>query len=77
LRYRNKDGSVSPSHLSAAVAALSPGGFRGRRVEIPPEAFPKVKEALYNAYLELGCAEEGGENPIRNQGLILAHQNRF
>ena len=58
LRYRNKDGSVSPSHLSAAVAALSPGGFRGRRVEIPPEAFPKVKEALYNAYLELGCAEE-------------------
>jgi len=58
LRYRNPDGSVSPSHLAGAVAALSPGGFRGRRVEIPPEDLPEVKKKLLHAHREIGTPED-------------------
>ncbi len=58
LRYRNPDGSVSPSHLAGAVAALSPGGFRGKRVEIPPEHLPEVKKKLLEAYKEIGTPED-------------------
>lgn len=57
LRYRNPDGSVSPSHLAGAVAALSPGGFRGKRVEIPSKDLPQVKKKLLEAYKELGITE--------------------
>ena len=58
LRYRNSDCSVSPSHLSGAVAALSPGGFRGKRVEIPVEDLPEVKNKLLDAYREIGTPED-------------------
>lgn len=58
LRYRNPDGSVSSTHLAGAVAALSPGGFRGKRVEIPPADLPEVKSRLLEAYRELGTPEE-------------------
>ncbi|RKY69843.1 MAG: hypothetical protein DRQ24_10255 [Candidatus Latescibacterota bacterium] len=58
LRYRNPDGSVDVNHLSAAVAALSPGGFRGRRVRIPPEHLPEVKKKLLEAYKEIGTPED-------------------
>lgn len=58
LRYRNPDGTVSPTHLAAAVAALSPGGFRGKRVEIPPEHLAEVKRKLYEAYKEIGTPED-------------------
>jgi len=58
LRYRNPDGSVSPSHLAGAVAALSPGGFRGKKVNIPEKDLPKVKETLLNAYFEIGTPEK-------------------
>lgn len=58
LRYRNRDGSPSASYLAKAVAALSPGGYRGRRVEIPDEHMPRVKTNLRAAYTELGKSEE-------------------
>ncbi|RKX62366.1 MAG: hypothetical protein DRP41_07380 [Thermodesulfobacteriota bacterium] len=58
LRYRNPDGSVSPSHLAGAVAALSPGGFRGKKVNIPEKDLPKVKETLLSAYFEIGTPEK-------------------
>jgi len=49
LRYRNPDGTVNEKHLYAALASLSPGGFRGRRVEIPEEDLSRVKEKLRQA----------------------------
>jgi len=58
LRYRNPDGSVSPNHLAGAVAALSPGGFRGKRVEIPLADLPRTKKKLLEAYREIGTPEE-------------------
>jgi hypothetical protein len=54
LRYRNPDGTPDAHHLAAAVAAISPGGHRGRRVSIPAEALPAVKATLRNAYEALG-----------------------
>jgi len=58
LPYRKADGTPDEAHLRAAVAALSPGGHRGRRVEIPPEASPHVKARLQAAYQELGYTED-------------------
>lgn len=66
LRYRNPDGTVSPSHLAGAVAALSPGGFRGRRVDIPLSALPKVKNRLLTAYREIGTPEDQIPPGIKN-----------
>jgi hypothetical protein len=54
LPYRKPDGSVDEKRLGAAVAAISPGGYRGRRVEIPPEHLPEVKRRLAEAYEEIG-----------------------
>ncbi len=58
LKYRNPDGTVSQSHLFGAVAALSPGGFRGKRVEIPVEDLQDVKNKLLEAYREINTPED-------------------
>lgn len=36
------------------MAALSPGGFRGKQVQIPPDDVAAVKGRLAAAYVELG-----------------------
>lgn len=53
LRYRNPDGTVDKGRLYAAVASLSPGGFRGKRVKIPAKDLPEVKSRLRHAYEEI------------------------
>ncbi len=58
LRYRKRDGTVDKRRLAAAVAALSPGGLRGRRVQIPDEHIAEVKAKLREAYQEIGAREE-------------------
>ena len=54
LIYRKPDGSPDEKHLRGAVAALSPEGFRGRQVQIPPDDVAAVKARLAAAYVELG-----------------------
>ena len=54
LRYRKPDGTVHPRFLADAVEALSPGGFRGRKVEIPTESLASVRQNLRRAYEEIG-----------------------
>lgn len=54
LRYLNADGSVDETHLAAAAAAFSPGGFRGQKVQIPAENVAAVKKKLVAAYHKLG-----------------------
>jgi hypothetical protein len=58
LPYRKVDGSIDKDHLKAAVAALSPGGYRGRKVRIPEEDLLEVKRKLYKAYIEIGVPED-------------------
>lgn len=50
LPYRKADGSIDEGRLPAAVAALSPGGFRGEKADIPPKAIAGVKAKLRKAY---------------------------
>lgn len=54
LPYLNPDGSVDETHLAAAAAALSPGGFRGQKVDLPATAVAGVKAKLRAAYLKMG-----------------------
>jgi len=61
LPYLNPDGSVDETHLAAAAAALSPGGFRGQKVDLPTEAVAGVKAKLRAAYGKLG--KKGEEIP--------------
>ncbi len=42
--------TVDWDRMSAAVAALSPGGYRGQRVEASPEDILKAAEHLANHY---------------------------
>jgi hypothetical protein len=43
-------GAVDEDRLPGAAAALSPGGFRGQKADIPAAAIPMVKAKLRSAY---------------------------
>ncbi len=49
---------VTKKQLAAAAAALSPGGFRGQKVDIPTEALSGVKRKIRAAYRALDVAED-------------------
>ena len=49
---------VTKAQLGRAAAAFSPGGFRGRKVEIPPDDVAKVKAKIVAAYRKLGVEKE-------------------
>ena len=50
LPILNADGSVDTDRLPAAAAALSEGGFRGQKADIPSSAMANVKSKLRQAY---------------------------
>ncbi len=49
---------VTRSQLGRAAAALSPGGFRGQKVEIPSADLPAVKRKIRAEYRKLDIADE-------------------
>lgn len=49
---------VTKAQLGRAAAALSPGGFRGNKAEIPADALPAVKRKIRNEYGKLDVAAE-------------------
>ncbi|MBU2177636.1 MAG: hypothetical protein KJ556_21295, partial [Gammaproteobacteria bacterium] len=49
---------VTRRQLGAAAAALSPGGFRGQKVDIPSSDLPAVKRKIRAAYRSLEVADE-------------------
>lgn len=58
LRLTEEPGKVTVAQLGRAAAALSSGGFRGNRAEIPPAALSAVKRRIRAEYLRLGVREE-------------------
>lgn len=48
--WEDLDQKETPRQVGMAVAALSPGGFRGNRVEIPREDLPAVKRRVLAAW---------------------------
>lgn len=49
---------VTRKQLGAASAALSPGGFRGQKVQIPSEDLSSVKRKIRSAYRSLDVSDE-------------------
>ena len=56
--WDNPTDKVTRKQLGAAAAALSPGGFRGQRVDIPSEDLSAVKRKIRTAYRSLDVPDE-------------------
>ena len=53
----------TPSQVGAAVAAIGPGGFRGRRVQIPVEDRPAVLQRIRVAWLKANSEKTRDDLP--------------
>ncbi len=56
--WQDLEDKVTRRQLGLAAAALSPGGFRGQRVQIPAADLSAVKRKIRSAYRTLGVDEE-------------------
>ena len=56
--WEDSQKKVTRKQLGAAAAALSPGGFRGQKVDIPSADLPTVKRTIRSAYRGLDVADE-------------------
>ena len=56
--WEDPEKKVTRAQLGRAAAALSPGGFRGNRVQIPSNALAGVKAKIRAAYKKLGVEDE-------------------
>lgn len=68
LRLTEEPGKVTVAQLGRAAAALSSGGFRGNRAEIPPAALSAVKRRIRAEYLRLGVREEQIPASVKEMG---------
>lgn len=73
LPYLTSAGAPDPNHLPGAAAALSAGGFRGQRADIPASALPVVKAKLRQAYRRWGKSSEEMPESIREVGATTEH----
>lgn len=58
LLWESIDKKVTKAQLGRVSAALSPGGFRGQRVEIPTAESSSVKRTIRTEYRKLGVDED-------------------
>jgi len=56
--WEDPEKKVTRRQLGAAAAALSPGGFRGQKVQIPSADLPAVKRKIRAEYRKLDVADE-------------------
>jgi len=56
--WEDPDKKVTRTQLGRAAAALSPGGFRGQRVQIPSADLPAVKRKIRAEYRKLDVEDE-------------------
>jgi len=56
--WEDPEKKVTRKQLGAAAAALSPGGFRGQKVQIPSTDLPAVKRRIRAEYRKLDVADE-------------------
>jgi len=56
--WEDLDKKITRKQLGAVAAALSPGGLRGQKVEIPKEALSAVKRKIRAAYRSLEVEDE-------------------
>lgn len=65
LRLTETPGKVTVAQLARAAAALSPGGFRGNRADIPDSALAAVKRRIRAEYRRLGVPENRIPNAVK------------
>jgi len=56
--WQDSTHKVTKPQLGRAAAALSPGGFRGQKVDIPSEALSEVKRRVRSEYSKFGVDPE-------------------
>jgi HK97 family phage major capsid protein len=54
LPVKDASGEINLGRVAAAAAAVSPKGFRGKRVDVPKEAMGDIKRRLISMYKRLG-----------------------
>lgn len=64
--WENLEKKVTRRQLGLAAAAFSPGGFRGRRVQLPAAQVRPIKRRLKALYKSLGVPDEQVPAQIRN-----------
>lgn len=65
LRLTESPGKVSLAQLGKAAAALSTGGFRGQKAQIPSSALSAVKRRIRAEYRKMGVSETSIPSSIR------------
>lgn len=71
LPYLTASGDPDPSHLPGAAAAVSAGGFRGQKADIPASAIPGVKRKLRAAYKKWKGASADMPDSIKEGTVVL------
>jgi len=56
--WEDPDKKITRAQLGRAAAALSPGGFRGQKVQIPSAEMAAVKRKIRTEYRKLGIEDE-------------------
>lgn len=67
LRLAEHGSGVTITRIGYAAAALSPGGFRGQKADIPKEDLPKVKATIREAYRKLGVRDNDMSQWVKEQ----------
>lgn len=61
--WSNLEEKETPAQVGAAAAALSPGGFRGNRVQLPADQVESVKSKVRAVWLRVNSDKEPEEMP--------------
>ncbi len=61
--WEDPEKKVTAAQVGRAIAALSPGGFRGQQVDIPADEIPKVKAKLRSLWREVNPDKDVSEMP--------------
>lgn len=69
LRLTEEPGKLSLAQLGRAAAAISPGGFRGQKAQIPESALSSVKRRIRAAYRMLGVSESDIPQSVKKSQL--------
>lgn len=67
--WESPTAKVTRAQLGRAAAAFSPGGFRGQKVQIPPEDRPGILAKLRALYAKLGAKPD--EIPAQVKGSMI------
>lgn len=66
-----RPGNKTIRQLGRAAAALSPGGFRGRRAQLPANAVASVKRRIRSEYSKLDVSHEDMPPSVKEKGNFL------